>query len=155
MSSSSSADSPPELRFKRVTDDPDWPLPTFGSAGSAGLDLAAAVTEPTTIAKGAVALIPTGWAVAVPAGFEGQVRPRSGLALRKGLTVINSPGTIDSDYRGEIGLAMINLGPEPVIVNRGDRLAQLVIARVERLVARIGELDETDRGEGGFGSTGV
>jgi dUTP pyrophosphatase len=144
------------LRFKRVCDDPDWPLPAFGSGEAAGLDLKAAVDGPITMAPGSIRLIPTGWAVAVPPGHEGQVRPRSGLALRHGLTVVNSPGTIDSDYRGEVGLAMINLGPEAVTVNRGNRLAQLVISKVERprLVVEE-ELDETGRGRGGFGSTGL
>ncbi|MDR1545977.1 MAG: dUTP diphosphatase [Deltaproteobacteria bacterium] len=146
--------SAPVVRFKRTVDDPDWPLPSWGSAKASGLDLAAAVTEPVTIAPGAIVLIPSGWSAAIPDGWEGQVRPRSGLALRHGLTVINAPGTIDSDYRGEIGLAMVNLGAQPVTVKRGDRLAQLVIARVERPELVQGELDVTDRGEGGFGSTG-
>jgi dUTP pyrophosphatase len=144
------------LKFKRVSPDPDWPLPAYGSAKASGLDLKAAVTEPVRLAPGAIALIPTGWAVAVPDGYEGQVRPRSGLALRQGLTVVNTPGTIDADYRGEIGLAMINLGPKEVVVSRGDRLAQLVVGKVERpVVLAAEELEETARGAGGFGSTGV
>ncbi|MDR1109191.1 MAG: dUTP diphosphatase [Deltaproteobacteria bacterium] len=150
------SDPGPVVKFKRVCPDPDWPLPAFGSEGAAGLDLKAAVEGTVTLAPGAIRLIPTGWAVAVPEGYEGQVRPRSGLALRQGLTVINSPGTIDSDYRGEVGLAMVNLGPAEVAINRGDRLAQLVIARVERPLLRLEEdLDQTGRGRGGFGSTGV
>jgi dUTP pyrophosphatase len=149
-------DPAPVIRLKRVSADPDWPRPSWGSASAAGLDLAAAVDGPVTIPKGAIRLIPTGWAVAIPEGFEGQVRPRSGVALRQGLTLINAPGTIDSDYRGEIGLAMINLGPEDAVINRGDRLAQLVVARVWRPALEVAEaLDETARGGGGFGSTGV
>jgi dUTP pyrophosphatase len=144
------------LKFKRVTGDSEWPLPSYGSAEAAGLDLKAAVEAPVSIAPGAIKLIPTGWAVAVPCGYEGQVRPRSGLALKQGLTLINTPGTIDSDYRGEVGLAMINLGDKEVIINRGDRLAQLVINKVERPALMLAEdLEETVRGRGGFGSTGV
>jgi dUTP pyrophosphatase len=101
-------------------------------------------------------LVPTGWAMALPGGYEAQARPRSGLALRKGVTLINSPATIDSDYRGEIALPLINLGPSPVVVNRGDRVAQLVVAKVETPVLEIREtLDDTGRGAGGFGSTGA
>jgi dUTP pyrophosphatase len=144
------------LFLKRVTDDPDWPRPSYGSEAAAGLDLAAAVAEPVTIPQGAIKLIPTGWAVAIPEGYEGQVRPRSGVALRQGLTLINAPGTIDSDYRGEIGLAMINLGPRDAVINRGDRLAQLIVSRVWRPRLEVSEtLEETRRGAGGFGSTGV
>jgi dUTP pyrophosphatase len=108
-----------------------------------------------TVPAGAIVLIPTGWAAAIPEGFEGQVRPRSGVALKHGLTLINSPGTIDSDYRGEIRLAVINHGPKDVVVHRGDRLAQLVLSRVWRLAPVVAEsLDQTLRGAGGFGSTG-
>ncbi|MDR2301966.1 MAG: dUTP diphosphatase, partial [Deltaproteobacteria bacterium] len=121
-----------ELRFKRVAKDPNWPLPEYGSAEASGMDLRADVDEPVTLAPGEIKLIPSGWSIAVPKGYEAQVRPRSGLALRQGLTVINTPGTIDSDYRGEMGLAMINLGKNEVVVNRGDRLAQLIINKVER-----------------------
>jgi dUTP pyrophosphatase len=120
------------------------------------MDLSAAVSEPVTIAVGARALIPTGWAVAIPAGFEGQVRPRSGLALRHGLTVLNAPGTIDCDYRGEICVVLINHGDEPYVVRRGDRIAQLVIAPVASVVVReVHSLEGTARGAGGYGSTGV
>jgi dUTP pyrophosphatase len=141
---------------KRVASDPGWPAPSFGSPSAAGLDLAACLDEPVTIEAGAIRLIPTGWAVAIPEGYEGQVRPRSGVALKRGLTLINAPGTIDSDYRGEIGLAMINLGREAAVICRGDRLAQLVISRVFRPeLAVIEVLSETERGEWGFGSTGV
>ncbi|MDR2367918.1 MAG: dUTP diphosphatase [Deltaproteobacteria bacterium] len=146
----------PVVLFKRLSGDPDWPLPAYGSAGAAGLDLKAAVEGPVTMAPGAIRLIPTGWAVAIPRGYEGQIRPRSGLALKQGLTVINAPGTIDSDYRGEVGLAMVNLGPDEVTINRGDRLAQLVVARAERPRLALSEdLGDTARGGGGFGSTGV
>jgi dUTP pyrophosphatase len=150
------ADDQAVLRFKKLCPDPDWPRPARGSAAAAGLDLAACVDEPVTLPKGAIKLIPTGWAVAIPEGFEGQVRPRSGAALRRGLTLVNSPGTIDSDYRGEIGLALVNLGPGDAVIRRGDRLAQLVVSRVWRFpLETVEELDETGRGAGGFGSTGI
>jgi dUTP pyrophosphatase len=141
--------------FKRISSDPEWPMPAYASAGSVGLDLSAHLSEPLTLTHGQIHLVPTGWAMALPEGFEGQVRPRSGLALRQGLTLINSPGTIDWDYRGEIQLPMINLGPQTVTIERGDRVAQLIINRVERatLVIHV-SLAETDRGTGGFGSTG-
>jgi dUTP pyrophosphatase len=145
------------LEFKRVRplEDADLPVPAWQTAGAAGLDLAAGVREPLILAPGRIALVPTGWAVGLPEGYEGQVRPRSGLALKKGLTLVNSPGTIDWDYRGEIQLPMINLGPEPVTIRRGDRLAQLVVAKVERPALEVVDvLTSTDRGTGGFGSTG-
>ena len=145
------------LEFKRIrpVEDADLPVPDWQTAGAAGLDLAAGVREPLTLAPGGIALVPTGWAVALPAGYEGQVRPRSGLALKKGLTLVNSPGTIDWDYRGEIQLPMINLGPVPVVIQRGERLAQLVVAKVERPELEVVEsLTPTGRGVGGFGSTG-
>jgi dUTP pyrophosphatase len=139
----------------RPEEDGDLPLPRYMTAASAGLDLMAAVTAPVTIAPGRITLIPTGLAVALPEGFEAQIRPRSGLALKKGLTVINAPGTIDADYRGEVGLAVVNLGPEDVVVHRGDRVAQMVISRVWQAdLELVDELDETDRGAGGFGHTG-
>jgi dUTP pyrophosphatase len=129
------------------------PLPAYETAGSAGLDLRADVE--VTLAPGARALVPTGIALAIPPGHEGQVRPRSGLALRKGLTCLNSPGTIDSDYRGEVGVILVNLGQEPVTLARGERIAQLVIARVERAeLVESDALDETARASGGFGHTG-
>lgn len=146
------------LEFKRVRPDEDGDLqvPAWQTAGAAGLDLAAGVRESLTLAPGAIALVPTGWAAAIPEGYEGQIRPRSGLALKKGLTLVNTPGTIDWDYRGEIQLPMINLGPEAVTIQRGDRVAQLVINKVERpLVLVVEELSDTVRGSGGFGSTSV
>ncbi len=131
-------------------------LPSYATPGSAGLDLQAAVETPVTIAPGARALIPTGLTIAVPPGFEAQVRPRSGLALKHGLTVPNSPGTIDSDYRGEVKIIVLNAGTEPIQIERGMRIAQLVLARVEHLAWEpVASLAVTARGEGGFGSTGV
>jgi dUTP pyrophosphatase len=130
-------------------------LPRYATPGSAGLDLPAAVAAPVTIPPGGRALIPTGLAIAVPPGFEAQVRPRSGLALKHGLTVPNSPGTIDSDYRGEVQVIVLNAGTAPFVVERGMRIAQLVLARVEQLAWEpVAELPPTDRGDGGFGSTG-
>jgi dUTP pyrophosphatase len=147
------------LRFRKMTELDGWPLPSYGSERAAGLDLSACLPDPgqtLTLAPGSITLIPTGWAVAIPEGYEGQVRPRSGVALRRGLTLINSPGTIDSDYRGEIGLAMVNHGTGAAVVKHGERLAQLVIARVWRpRIEAAAELDATARGAGGFGSTGL
>ncbi|WP_349256295.1 dUTP diphosphatase [Rubrivirga litoralis] len=133
-------------------------LPAHAEPGSAGLDLRAAVPdgEPITLAPGAFALVPTGLQVALPEGTEGQVRPRSGLAFRHGVTVLNSPGTVDSSYRGEVGVLLVNHGPEPFRVERGERIAQLVVARYERVrLVRADALDATARGAGGFGSTGT
>ena len=130
-------------------------LPAYATAGAAGLDLQAAVASPVTLAPGARAVIPTGLCIAVPAGYEAQVRPRSGLALKQGLSIPNAPGTIDSDYRGEVGVILINLGQEPVVIERGMRVAQLVLAKVEQLAwESVAALDDTARGAGGFGSTG-
>lgn len=146
------------LQFMRVRprEDADLDPPSYQTAGAAGMDIKAGVREPLTIAPGEIVLVPTGWAMAISDGYEGQVRPRSGLALKKGLTLVNTPGTIDSDYRGEMMLPMINLGKEVVVVNRGDRVAQLVINKVERpQVVVVESLDETVRGSGGFGSTSV
>jgi len=132
------------------------PLPAYETPGSAGMDLRAMLGGGAeTVAPGARALIPTGLRLAIPQGFEGQVRPRSGLALKTGLTVANAPGTIDADYRGEVKVILINLGDAPVELSHGDRIAQLVIAPVARAVWAEGALDETTRGAGGFGSTGV
>lgn len=147
-----------KLEFMRVrpVEDADLQPPAFQTAGAAGMDLAAGVTAPLTLAPGAIVLVPTGWAMSIPQGFEGQIRPRSGLALKKGLTLVNTPATIDSDYRGEVQLPLINLGPEPVTINRGDRVAQLIISRVEHPeIVVVQELTETGRGSGGFGSTSV
>lgn len=131
------------------------PLPGYATSGSAGMDLTAAVADPVVIPPGRIALIPTGLAIAVPPGFEAQVRPRSGLALKHGLTVPNSPGTIDSDYRGEVKVILLNAGSEPFTVERGMRIAQLVVARHERVEWQtVTDLEATSRGGGGFGSTG-
>ncbi len=122
---------------------------------SAGLDLAAALDEAVTLGPSERRLVPTGVRLAIPVGFEGQVRPRSGLALKHGVTVLNAPGTIDADYRGEVGVVLVNLGTEPFVVRPGDRIAQLVIAPVSRVaLAVVSELPSTDRGDGGYGSTG-
>jgi dUTP pyrophosphatase len=128
-------------------------LPRHQTAGSAGLDLRA--DEPVELAPGERKLVPTGIAVAIPPGFEGQVRPRSGLALRHGVGMVNAPGTVDSDYRGEVGVILVNWGQETVRITRGERIAQLVVAPVTRAVLReVTELPQSDRGGGGFGSTG-
>ena len=136
----------------------DLPLPAYETAGAAGMDLRAAVPEedPIVLRPGSRVLAPTGLRIAVPEGFEAQVRPRSGLALRSGVTCLNTPGTIDSDYRGEVKVILANLGEENVIIRRGDRIAQLVICPVVRAAWRESEaLDDTSRGHGGFGSTGA
>jgi len=146
-----------EIKVQRLPHGADLPLPSYQSALAAGLDLVAAVPAeaPLALAPGSRALVPTGIAIALPAGHEAQVRPRSGLAARHGLTVLNAPGTIDADYRGELQVLLINLGSEAVSVTRGMRIAQLVIAPVARAQLReVAALDETERGKGGFGSTG-
>ncbi|MEC8022535.1 MAG: dUTP diphosphatase, partial [Myxococcota bacterium] len=134
----------------------DIPLPQQMSAGAAGFDLHAAVQDPVTIAPGARTLIPTGLALAIPRGFEAQVRPRSGLAIRHGITLLNSPGTIDSDYRGEVHVILANLGSHEFVVTRGARIAQMVISELARVtIVEVQALTATERGDGGFGSTGV
>lgn len=146
-----------DVRITRLAHGGDLPLPSYQSALAAGIDLAAAVPAdaPVTIAPGNRALIPTGIAIALPPGHEAQVRPRSGLAARHGITVLNAPGTIDADYRGEVQVLLVNLGSEPVAITRGMRIAQLVIAAVTHARLReVESLDETTRGSGGFGSTG-
>jgi dUTP pyrophosphatase len=146
-----------QLRVLRLPQGADLPLPAYQSAQAAGLDLMAAVAAdtPVILAPGQRAGIPTGIAIALPEGFEAQVRPRSGLALRHGITVLNTPGTIDSDYRGEIQVILVNLGHEPFAITRGARIAQLVIAPVLRAdVSEVENLGETHRGARGFGSTG-
>ena len=147
-----------ELRFLRQLsgEEPEpIAIPRYETPDSAGLDLRAAVREPIVLAPGERTLIPTGFAIALPDGHEGQVRPRSGRALREGLALVNSPGTIDADYRGEVGVIAINLGQEPIRIGRGDRIAQLVIAPVTRVTPmEVTELGTTQRGTGGFGHTG-
>jgi len=143
------------LRFRRLPWAEGLPAPSPASPGSAGCDLRAAVGEELVLQPGARAAVPTGLVVEVPPGWEGQVRPRSGLALRHGVTLPNAPGTIDSDYRGEVQVILQNLGDAPFTVRRGDRIAQLVLARVEAVEwVEAEELSETGRGDGGFGSTG-
>lgn len=145
---------PIEIAVKRLPDAGDLPLPSYETDGSAGMDVRAA--EEAVIAPGKRSLVGTGFAFAIPAGYEVQVRPRSGLALKKGISVLNTPGTIDSDYRGEIKVILANLGNEDFIIARGDRIAQIIVAPVQRgNLVEVDELDDTARGSGGFGSTGV
>ncbi|NBW10433.1 MAG: dUTP diphosphatase [Caulobacteraceae bacterium] len=145
------------LRIQRLPHSEGLALPAYETTGSAGMDLRAAVPAdaPLTLAPGARALVPTGLKIALEHGWEAQVRPRSGLALKHGVTCLNSPGTIDSDYRGEVGVILINHGAEPFVIQRGERIAQLVIAtHAQAVIAEVDSLDETARGAGGFGSTG-
>ena len=141
------------IRLKRLPHGADLPLPAYATAHAAGLDVVAA--EALTLAPGARHAVATGFAIAIPEGYEVQVRPRSGLALKHGITCLNTPGTIDADYRGEVKVILANLGTEPFAIGRGDRIAQLVPAPVQQArFAEVDELDETARGAGGFGSTG-
>lgn len=143
------------VRIQRLPSARDLPLPSPASPGSAGVDLRAAVEDELVIRPGERLLVPTGLILEIPPGWEGQVRPRSGLALRHGIGILNSPGTIDSDYRGEVGVILVNLGEAPFPLKRGDRIAQLVIGRVESVEwVESDSLDGTARGDGGFGSTG-
>jgi dUTP pyrophosphatase len=145
------------VRVLRLPHGAGLPLPSYQSKHAAGLDLVAAVPReaPVKLPPGARALIPTGFALELPQGYEAQVRPRSGLALKAGVTLLNSPGTIDADYRGEVMVIMINHGVEPFLVQRGDRIAQLVVAPVSHVeIIAVEALAETERGQGGFGSTG-
>ena len=147
----------PFIRLKRLNPerDGDIPLPRYMTPHAAGMDICAAVTEPLTLPPGRVVLVPTGFAMALPEGFEAQVRPRSGLAVSHAIGVINTPGTIDSDYRGEVKVALINFGSEPYTVHRGQRIAQMIIQQVfQARVQVVDTLDETERNTGGFGSTG-
>ena len=145
-----------EMKIKRKPGCEDLPLPRYMSEGASGMDLYAAVESDTDLAPGEIKLIPTGLFIALPHGWEAQVRPRSGLALKHGLTVVNSPGTIDSDYRGEVGIILGNVGKEAYVIHRGDRVAQMVVQKVVRAdIEVVDELDETARSGGGFGHTGV
>lgn len=147
----------PDLRvaLQRFPGTSDLPLPSYQTAHSAAMDLAAAVAEPVVLQPGGRALVGCGFAIAVPEGYEAQVRPRSGLASRHGVTVVNAPGTIDADYRGEVKVALVNLGHEPFTVERGMRIAQLLVAPVPRVLwTEVAQLPSTDRGAGGFGHTG-
>lgn len=144
-----------KVRVKRLNGGDSLPLPSYESQGSSGMDLRAGNQEPIVLQPGEIRLIPTGLAVSIPEGYEAQIRPRSGLALGHGIGIVNSPGTIDSDYRGEIRLILINWGPSPFTVMRGDRIAQMVFCRVFRAeLSEVSELEDTSRGEGGFGHTG-
>jgi dUTP pyrophosphatase len=146
----------PAILVVRLPHAEGLPLPDYASAGAAGMDLLAAVAAPVVLAPGARALIPTGLRIAIPAGHELQVRPRSGLALKHGITLPNAPGTIDEDYRGELGVILLNNGDAPFVVERGMRIAQAVLAPVVRATwTEVAELPATERGEGGFGSTGT
>jgi len=145
------------VRIERLPHAEGLPLPAYETSGSAGMDLRAAIDEnlPVMLAPGARTLVPTGLKIALEPGFEAQVRPRSGLALKHGITCLNSPGTIDSDYRGEVGVILINHGQEPFVIKRGERIAQIIIARyAQAVMTEVEALDETERGAGGFGSTG-
>lgn len=147
-----------ELRVVRMPHAADLPMPAYQTAHAVGLDLLAAVpaASPVKIAPGERAMIPTGIAVALPPGYEGQIRPRSGIAIRHGVTVLNSPGTIDSDYRGEIQVILVNLGPESFEIRRGTRIAQMIVAPILQVkIVESVSLDSTGRESGGFGSTGV
>jgi dUTP pyrophosphatase len=146
------------IAVRRLAHNCDLPLPAYETADAAGMDLRAAVGQdaPIVLGPGERALVPTGIAIALPPCFEAQVRPRSGLAVKHGVTCLNTPGTIDADYRGEVKVLLINLGQEPFAIRRGERIAQMVIAPVTRGAwQEVAELDETARGAGGFGSTGV
>ena len=147
----------PTVPVKRLAHNPDLPLPAYETVDAAGMDLRAAVPEeqPVVLQPMARFPVPTGLAFAIPSGFEGQVRPRSGLALKSGITCLNSPGTVDADYRGEVKVILINLGAEDFTIRRGDRIAQMIIAPVtQAALAEVADLDDTVRGAGGFGSTG-
>jgi dUTP pyrophosphatase len=147
---------PLTVRIRRLPSSEGLPLPTYMTAGAAGMDLHAAVGDDLAIEPGAIVLVPTGLEVAIPEGFEGQVRPRSGLAVKHGISLPNTPATIDSDYRGEIRVPLINLGREPYVVSRGMRIAQLVVAPVARVTwEEVEQLPETRRAGGGFGHSGI
>lgn len=147
--------SPPRIGIRRLPHGEGLPLPAYQSLGAAGADLCAAVVEPLTMAPGGRALVPTGLVFAIPPGFEVQVRPRSGLAARHGVTVLNAPGTVDSDYRGEVMAILVNHGAEPFVIERGERIAQIVVVPVAQAeFEEVEHVDATSRGTGGFGSTG-
>ncbi len=140
----------------KIVNKGNQPLPEYATPQSAGMDLRANIDEPVELKPLSRALIPTGLHIALPVGYEAQIRPRSGLALKKGITVLNAPGTVDADYRGDVGVILINLSAETFIVNPGERIAQMVINKIEQVTLfEVEELDETERGEGGYGHTGV
>ncbi|NLV45463.1 MAG: dUTP diphosphatase [Candidatus Hydrogenedentes bacterium] len=147
---------PVRISIQRLPGNDDLALPAYETEHASGMDLRAAVTETTVIQPGARLAVPTGICIAIPPGYEGQVRPRSGLAFREGISMINTPGTIDADYRGEIKVLLINLGEKPFLIRRGDRIGQLIVAPVARVEwQELQSLDITLRGEGGFGHTGI
>jgi dUTP pyrophosphatase len=146
------------VEFKRLRPDQDQdiPLPRYMTTHASGMDICAAIADSLILQKGHIALIPTGFAMALPAGYEAQIRPRSGLAIKHGVSVINTPGTIDSDYRGEVKIGLINFGPDSYMIQRGERIAQMVVQQVFRARVQVVEtLVESERGDGGFGSTGL
>jgi dUTP pyrophosphatase len=144
------------VKITRLEDNADLPLPAYASEGSSGMDIRAHVKDPVLLKPGEIKFLPTGLAISLPSGYEAQVRPRSGLALHHGIGMVNSPGTIDSDYRGEIGIILINWGDKPFLIERGDRIAQMIISKVYRAdLVIVDNLDETSRGPGGFGHTGI
>jgi len=144
------------LRVQRLKGNEDIALPSYETEGASGLDLRAAVNGEVTLRPGEITLVPTGLAISLPQGYEAQVRPRSGLALKYGVGMVNAPGTVDADYRGEIGIILINWGREPFVIKRGDRIAQMVITRVSRAeVLEVERLEPTARGGGGFGHSGI
>lgn len=144
------------VKVKKAIGCDDLPLPAYQTGGASGLDLHAAVDKSVVIGSGEFKLISAGIHISVPSGFEGQVRPRSGLALKHGIGLLNSPGTIDSDYRGIVGVILFNFSREPFVINRGDRIAQLVIAKIEKVsIHQVEHLDASSRQSGGFGSTGI
>lgn len=146
------------IRLQRLDPDRDQDidLPRFMTPHAAGMDLCAAIEDALVLAPGRIALVPLGFAMALPEGYEAQIRPRSGLAITHGITVVNAPGTIDSDYRGEVKVGLINLGDQPYTINRGERVAQMVIQKIcQAHVQVVAQLDTTERGKGGFGSTGT
>jgi dUTP pyrophosphatase len=145
-----------EVKVRRLDGNEDILLPAYETEGSSGMDLRAAVKGDVVISPGEIRLIPTGMAVSIPLGYEGQIRPRSGLALKNGIGMVNSPGTIDSDYRGEIGIIVINWGQKLFTIRKGDRIAQMIITKIYRAeILDVDDLDTTQRGEGGFGHSGV
>ncbi|MBI5399429.1 dUTP diphosphatase [Candidatus Saganbacteria bacterium] len=145
-----------KAQIKRLPHNADLPLPTYMSEHAAGLDLYAAVSQELIIGPGDWKLVPTGLALALPPGYEAQVRPRSGLALKQGISVLNTPGTVDADYRGEVGVILMNHSKNDLVVKRGDRIAQMIINKIERIeFEEVTELSDTERGAGGFGHTGV
>jgi dUTP pyrophosphatase len=144
------------VKVMRFKDSEDLPLPSYESRGSSGMDIRASVKDPILLQPGEIRFVRTGLAVSIPRGYEAQIRPRSGLALRHGIGIVNSPGTVDSDYRGEIGIILVNWGTKPFTIRRGDRIAQMIICKVYHgELVEVDNLDNTTRGNGGFGHTGV